>query len=220
MAEKKVAWSYSALDTYQTCPRKYWAEKVSKCVKFVPNQATEYGKEVHKKFENDLIKGTKLPLDLRHHEPVLKKLREAPGEGMPEQKLALNHDFVPTGFFDRDVYVRAILDYVKFTETKALIVDHKTGKMFDGFDQLELAAACLSAYMPEIETFILAYYWTKEKKLTRKTLAKKDIDLVWVKYLPIVNRLQMSFKEDSWPTRYNGLCKKWCGYKECPNSGT
>ena len=216
---KTQAWSYSALDVYLTCPRKYWAEKIAKVVPFVPNQATEYGKEVHKKFENYLIKGTPLSLDLKHHEPVLKKLREAKGEGMPEQKLALNHNYEPTGFFDGDVYVRAILDYVKVNENRALIVDHKTGKMFDGFDQLELGAACLAPYLPEVTDFTLAFYWTKEKKLTSKKMTRSELPEVWNNFLPKVERLQISVREDSWPTKPNGLCNKWCGYKDCPHSG-
>ena len=217
---KQAAWSYSALDVYMTCPRKYWAEKVAKCVPFVPNQATEYGKVVHKKFEEYLIKGKPLPLDLRHHEKVLSRLKAAKGEGMPEQKLALNREFEPTGYFDPDVFVRAILDYVKVHKNRALIVDHKTGKMFEGYDQLELAAACISPYMPEITEFRLAYYWTKEKKLTHKKLEAVDLPEVWNKFLPRVQRLQNSFDKDSWPTKYNGLCRNWCGYKECPHAGT
>jgi hypothetical protein len=219
MSKKKQAWSYSALDVYLTCPRKYWAEKIAKVVPFVPNQATEYGKEVHKKFEEYLIKGKELPLDLKHHEKVLKRLKDAPGTGMPEQKLALNFNFEPTGFFDGDVFVRAILDYVKTNGSHALIVDHKTGKMFDGFDQLELAAACLSPYLPEIETFTLAYYWTKTKQITTKRMTKEELPEVWNNFLPKVERLQVSVNEDNFPTRPNGLCKKWCGYKDCPHSG-
>ena len=139
---------------------------------------------------------------------------------MPEQKLALNREFEPTGYFDPDVFVRAILDYVKVHKNRALIVDHKTGKMFEGYDQLELAAACISPYMPEITEFRLAYYWTKEKKLTHKKLEAVDLPEVWNKFLPRVQRLQNSFDKDSWPTKYNGLCRNWCGYKECPHAGT
>jgi hypothetical protein len=219
LAKKKQAWSYSALDVFQTCPRKYWAEKIAKVVPFVPNQATEYGKEVHKKFEQYLINGKQLPLDLKHHETTLSRLRQANGEGMPEQKLALNDDFEPTGYFDDDVWVRAIIDYVKHTHNKALIVDHKTGKMFDNFDQLELAAACISPYLPEIEEFRLAFYWTKTKTMTSKKITKDDIPVIWNNFIPKVERLQESIEKDSWPTKPNGLCKKWCGYKDCPHNG-
>ena len=58
---KQVAWSHSALNTFTTCPKKYWHEKIKKDVPFTESDASRYGKEVHKAFEDYIGKGTKLP---------------------------------------------------------------------------------------------------------------------------------------------------------------
>ena len=78
---RSFAWSYSALTSFETCPKQYWHYRIKRDVKESKSQATDYGTEVHKCFENRLIKGKKLPLDLRHHEPVMAKLEVAPGDG-------------------------------------------------------------------------------------------------------------------------------------------
>jgi len=213
------AWSYSALSLYKTCPRKYWAEKVAKVVPFKSNDAAEYGKMVHKKFENYLMKGSPLPLDLKHHEKVLKKLRDASGEGMPEQKLALTEDLEPTGYFDKDVWFRCVIDYAKVNDGRALVVDHKTGRRYDDFLQLELSAIALHTYLPDVEQFTLAYYWTKDKKITPQPLTTAEFPRVWAKVHPVLDRIENSYATDSWPLKQNFLCEKYCGYKDCPYNG-
>ena len=46
------AWSYSGIKTYEVCPLKYCAEKVTKVVQFEDNESTLYGKELHKACED------------------------------------------------------------------------------------------------------------------------------------------------------------------------
>jgi len=65
----------------------------------------------------------KLPLDLRHHQKMLDKLMAVPGEQYEEQRLAITRDFQPTGFFDNDVWFRAVLDYMKVQGPVATIID-------------------------------------------------------------------------------------------------
>ena len=56
-------WSYSALKTYETCPRKYQAEKVTKEVPFTQTDATIYGTELHLAAEEYIRDGK--PIDPR-----------------------------------------------------------------------------------------------------------------------------------------------------------
>ena len=216
---KDFAWSFSALETFERCPKQYYHLKIAKDVRDKGGQAADYGKEVHKAFENRLIKGKELPLDLRHHEPSLEKLYNAAGTGMPEQKMALTRDFQPTGWFDDDVYIRGIIDYVKTNNKNALIVDHKTGRMHDSFEQVNLMAAMLSCYLPEIERFITAYYWTKAKCVTTSEVYREDIDDIWADILPRVNHMETMIKNEKFPARENFLCKHYCPVKNCKYNG-
>jgi len=149
----------------------------------------------------------------------MKKLANASGKAYPEQKLALNREFQPTGFFDDDVWLRGIVDYAKRCKRNLLIVDHKTGRQHDKFDQVSLMAAMMSAYMPEVENFITGYYWTKSKELTTKTITKEGISEVWVNFLPRVDKFQAAIRHDEFPAKKNFLCKRHCGVKSCPYNG-
>lgn len=214
-----IAWSFSALQTFETCPKKYWHEKIKKDVRQSKSTVGDYGIEAHKAFENRLLKGRDLPLDLQHHEPVLAKIAAAPGQGMPEQKLAINRDFQPTGFFDKDVWLRAIIDYAKLNDNVCLLIDHKFGKMKDDFDQVELLAATFSCFKPEVELYSAAYYWAKEKKLTRKKITQGDLPEIWEKFIKRQERLQLAVKHDEFPANPNGLCRRYCAVKSCPYNG-
>lgn len=216
---RPFAWSYSALDAYELCPKKFWAEKIGRIVKEKRSSVGDYGAEAHKHFENRLIKNKPLPLDLRHHENVLSKLATAPGEGMPEQKLALNRDFKLTGFFDDDVWVRGVIDFAKVNGRHLLVIDHKFGRMKEGFDQVDLMIVMMFCVLPEIETATGAYYWAKEKKVSRKKYQREDAPGIWNSFLPRVNRMKEAKKKDDFPARPNFLCKRHCLVKSCPYNG-
>lgn len=217
---KDRPWSYSVLSAYELCPRKYHAEKVSRRVKEKQNHASDYGQEVHKAFENRLLKGKKLPLDLRHHERVMEKLSAAEGENLPEQKIAINKDFEPTGFFDDDVWCRGVVDFGKLRPPVLIIVDHKTGKLKDDFTQLDLMSAMMFCTLEEVEKITACYYWTKAKKLTKKQYLRVDMPKVWDNFLPRVAKLQQAFKDDSFPAKQNYLCKRHCPVKDCKYNGS
>ena len=205
-------WSFSNLDLFEMCPKKYYHLRVAKDVKDEGNAMSNYGFEAHKHFEDRLVKDKKLPMDLRHHEKFLARLQAAKGQGLGEQKLALNRDFEPTGFFDSDVWVRGIVDYTKINEPKLLIVDHKFGKMKDSFDQLKLMAAMLFAYEPDVTNCTAMYYWAKDKKITSIKFTRDDIPNIWAEFLPRVKQMELAWKTTDLPARTNYLCKKYCPF--------
>ena len=216
---KPFAWSYSALTGFELCPKKHAAEKVYKQIPYEQNEAAKYGETVHKHFENRLLKATPLPLDLRHHEPVMLKLYDAPGEGLPEQRLTLTRDLQPTGWFDDDAWCRGIVDYTKINGGSALIVDHKTGRMQDGFDQLDLMYAMMTAHMPEILSGRGAFYWTKTKRMPNKKYIQSDVSTIWAAFLPRVKRMEEAQKKEDFPAKPNFLCKSYCKVTNCPYHG-
>lgn len=217
---KAFSWSFSQLTAYELCPKKFWHVSVAKDVTEPPNEVGEYGQTAHKHFENRLVKGTPLPLDLRHHEPVLEKFWNAKGDGMGEQKLAINKDFQLTGYFDRDVWCRTIIDYCKVSGSHAIIADWKFGKTKeDDYDQLDLMAACMFIAMPELETITGMYYWAKDKKIDPQKYVRGDCPGIWNNFLPRVEELEYAKKNTNFPATPNFLCKNWCWCKMCPHCG-
>ena len=225
---KPLAWSYSALTLYEQCPKRYYEERVAKSVPYEPNGAAQAGTLYHKAFENRLLKGTKLPMDIAHHEKMLAKLENAEGEILGEQKMAINRYFEPTGYFDKDVWVRGQADItiLRLDDAKpvAFVGDYKFVRMHAAdklgrYDQLDLMCALIHAYYPEIEGYTGAYYWAKEKKWDAKRLIAADIQGVWNEFLPRIAVYEEAFSTMEYPAKENFLCKNWCPITKCVHNG-
>lgn len=219
---KPLVWSYSSLDAFDGifgCPKKWYEEKITRRFKDKGSALATDGIEGHAAFEAYLLKDKVLPLDLRHHSKQLDRLKAYPGEGMPEQKLALNADFEPTGFFDDDVWVRGIVDYAKHNDTRLVVVDHKFGKVREGFDQVSLMSAMMMAYLPEVEATMAAYYWAKSKKFAHIKVVRADLPAIWNSFMPRVARLEKALANTEFPAKPNGLCRRYCPVTSCPYHG-
>lgn len=216
---KKFAWSYSRLKAFEVCPKKYFHTMVAKDFVEPEDENLRYGNKVHKALELRVAKGKKLPIDLSHLEPVAAKFAAAPGEKLVEQKLAITKDFQPTGWFDPDVWFRAIIDLAIVNPPKAVVVDYKTGKMSNDFIQLNLATAVFFLHEPEADEAKVMFYWTKHKKPTSSTLHREDIPTVWNEALPRVKKLEAAHAKTDFPARPSGLCRRYCPVKTCPYFG-
>lgn len=208
------------LEGYELCPKKFFKEKIEKSIPFEENEASRYGKEVHKHFERRMVSGTALPMDLSHHEPTLARIANASGVGLGEQKLALNKDFENTGYFDADVWMRGIVDYTKRNDTSMLVVDWKTGRMKDDFTQIKLMMATLMCYWPDLEKMQGMFYWTKHKKVTSTPLMyREDVTKIWNELLPRVEAMYEAIEQQEYPARQNFLCRRYCKVTSCPYNG-
>lgn len=212
-----VAYSYSRLTSYETCPKKYYALSVAKTVKDPSNEYTDYGSELHLSFANFLKKGTMLPLHLRQYLPLLNQIKAAPGEHVIEQKICLNEDYTSVDWFAPDAYLRVISDLTILNGAKAAMFDWKTGKMYDDFTQLKLVAGVLFILAPEVESINMAYVWTKTRKVTRETMTRGEAPAMWAQILPRVQRYQDAHAALDFPARAGDHCK-YCPVKSCPHN--
>lgn len=215
--KRAFAWSFSVLDMFEVCRKKYWHLKVEKDVKDSDSQASQDGKFVHEAMRARVIDGVPLPIKLRQHEKLAKRFADAKGEKHGEMQLALNKKFEPRDWFAKDVWVRAILDLLIVRGKTAVLVDWKTGKRKERYDQLQLSAAVLSRYMPEIEKFVLVFVWLKDGEVSDPvTLTKKEMRNVWTEFLPRVQAITDAIKTTTFPATKSGLCG-WCPVTSCPH---
>lgn len=215
-----MAWSHSALDAYNTCPKRYYHVSIKRDFKEDFGAEADYGSKAHKFFEDYLIRGKALPLDLFHHKRFLDQLKNAPGEQFGEQKLGLTADFAPTGFFDSDIWGRAIIDYLKVKGNTAVIVDHKfTKKIKDDTQQLLIFILFTAAYFPEVKKFHAMFYWAKQKKFTAVQHTREDLPALWNGIIPRIRNLEKAQANCEFPPKESGLCKKYCPVTSCPHNG-
>lgn len=219
---KQTAWSYSRLNNFETCPKKFWHMAVRKDVKEPEGEAMRYGKMVHKALENRVSKGTKMPMNLRHLEKYAALLANSSGTKLTEQQLAIDNKFNPSDWFSKQTWCRAILDLAIIKGSHALVFDYKTGKISYDFTQLKLAGTLLMLHEPEIQTVELCYLWTKDKKITRDEdgiLSRNDIKTVISDLMPRISKYEKAHRTDSFPARPGFLCKKYCPVIKCPHHG-
>lgn len=209
------AWSYSALTSFETCPRRHYETRVAKRVIEPESEQLRWGNAVHKALENRAKKGEPLPTGMTQWEPMMAQLDQLDGELFAETQFALNEAFVRTDWFAPDVWVRAVVDYGRLKSNKALALDYKTGKPKPNIDQLRLFSAVLMSVYPQLDEVITGYVWLKTQQIHKQTFHRRDHEAQWGGFLPRVARLQQAHQTNEWPERPSGLCRGWCPVRAC-----
>ena len=217
-----AAWSFSRIKSFEDCPKAFWHVSVKKDIPFQETPATKEGKETHLSIASYLKGEIKnLPLHLRHHEPFFTKIKNAPGEKIIEQQIALNARYGITDWFAKanhpsgEAYLRVISDCTILNGEHGVIFDWKTGKRSDDFTQLKLTAATTFLLAPEVKSIKVAFYWMKEKAAPSRELTRDEAPEVWNEILPRVQRYQEAHDTNSFPARPGKNCK-WCPVLSCP----
>lgn len=207
---KAPPWSYSSLTSYETCPKRYYLTRVVKKVVEPETEATKWGTEVHTALENRMKDGTELPDSMKKWEPLCVKILSYGGELFTERKYALTANFKPTGWFAKDAWVRGIVDVGVLFDSKAVLVDWKTGKPKPESDQLKLFAGFVMHSEPEVHKVNTGFAWLAHNKLTKENFSRDDLSGIWQGFIPRVRRLEIAYEQDKWEAKPSGLCKAWC----------
>jgi PD-(D/E)XK nuclease superfamily len=213
-------WSYSKLKAFETCPKRHYHYDIAKDVKEEESRALKEGAAMHTAFEERVRDGKALPLPYAQHEPLMKKLIDAPGDTMAEQKLGLTKDFRPSAFFGSNVWFRTVLDFAKIRPQTAVVIDYKSGKVTDDDTQLALMSATLMHYAPNVEVVSAGFLFVNNDKLVSRSYNREGLKGIWREILPRVQRLEDATVEGEYPPRPSGLCIKYCAVTSCPHYGT
>lgn len=212
---KPRPWSHSALADFVNCGRQYHEVRIKKSVPFVETKEITWGNIVHKAFENRIAIKAPLAADLAEHEPYMQQLEALPGKHFTERKIALNNKMQDCGYFDNDVWFRSVIDFSAVAETEAHIVDYKTGKQKDKFDQLMLNALHLFAQYPSVQTIHTSFYWVQHYMATSQTFTRDQVPALWSKFLPDLKQYVEAHVTETWQPRQSGLCAGWCQIEKC-----
>lgn len=215
-----IALSHSRLSTFQQCKLKFQLQFLAKA--FPQEDETKSvhlvrGKNVHKALETYIVKkrvgeenippsslpeveGTKAMID--YWFTVFKDV-------LPESQVAVNKDWKQVDWFAGDAYYRAIIDAIALSETTAMVIDWKTGKINDyaGYGgQLHLTAAMVMKIFEKYEKVTTAYLYVDHKKTFKIEFQRAEVDGL-VKHFDeqsvIVN------EEKDWAPTPNDFCG-WC----------
>ena len=107
------AWSYSSLNTFKQCPKKYYHLRVKKDVKDKGNTATIYGNKLHRAAENFIKLGEDLPKEFSFMQKTMDTIARIKGEVHCEIRMGVakeDGDYKPAKFFGSDTWYRGIAE--------------------------------------------------------------------------------------------------------------
>lgn len=215
------AWSYSSLTAYETCPRRYKLTRVTKEVREPQTEATTHGNEVHKALELHVKNEAYLPKKYEKYIPIAESIKQSEGRKVTEMKWAVNQQLRPVEFFAKDAWARGVFDVAIMRPKSVTVLDYKTGKPKTDSDQLKLFAAAAFSHYSYANVVRTGYAWLAYDRLDTEKFERAQAPAIWQEFLPRVNQLEKSVRENSFPPRPSGLCKAWCPVtqKQCEYSG-
>lgn len=208
----KLAHSYTAIKQYNSCPKRYYHQRITKEVKDQPGAATVYGERVHKQLEDYLkAPANVLPAESAALKPLCDMFTEqvqGSGQLLVEQEYTLNSNLEPTSWFAPDAWLRFKLDVLVVRDNNtAIVADWKTGKRRPDFDQLEMFALAVFKFWPEVTKVSSLFIWTKENAIDKEIYRREHEDAMWTKLMTNIHRIERSLETDNWPAKPSGLCK-------------
>lgn len=221
-----AAWSYSALQLFETCPRKFEALRI-KPVKFkeAETDALREGNFIHKQFEEYIKAGGQfaLPEEVKKYRPLLDACMKYPGEKYPEYQVALTTSLKQTGFFAKDVWTRGKLDLLIINDDEATVLDWKTGKPKADYAQPKIFALYVMALFPHVTKVKSGFVWVNggtTKPVDVSTYSRADQGLMWGEFLPRIKMYEDAHVKSEWPCKPSGLCKAHCPVITCEHNGS
>jgi len=215
------AWSYSSLNTFKQCPKKYYHLRVKKDVKDKGNIATIYGNKLHRAAENFIKLGEDLPKEFSFMQKTMDTIARIKGEVHCEIRMGVakeDGDYKPAKFFGSDTWYRGIADLLIVNDDKGYLIDYKSSKNAKYADtkQLDLLAASVFTHFPQIKVIKSALAFVVANDIVTKEHKSELRKSYFSTFDPELNRLQVALEEDVWNAVSGPLCA-YCPVTKCPH---
>lgn len=211
-----TAWSFSRWNTYNQCPRKAKKQIIDK-IRIAPNEAMQRGTRIHalaEKYVNGTIKPLPPELELFDDEfHQLTKLKKKPLDIAIDTELqwAFDRNWVTCDWFGRQAWGRVVVDLsvLNKADRRATIIDHKTGKIRDDYEeQLDLYAAATLARYQDLDKVQTELWYLDQGEIRERLYTRDEADdliKVWT------NRVKPMLADKRFAPKPSYLCK-WCDF--------
>lgn len=203
-----VPWSWSSLQSFETCPWRHYLTKISKEIVEPTTPALSEGRATHKALE-DGVNGKAMLGYYQKYQPIVQRVRAATGQKHTEVKFGVTANFQRTGFFDKNVWCRGVIDLAVVGANTGVLVDWKTGKPKEDSDQLKLFSAAGFTMYPFLKKMKTGFAWLDHDKITTETYYPEDVPIIWQEFIPRVKRMEIAQERGQWIKQPSGLCG-WC----------
>ena len=184
-----IALSWSRLNSFMECRRKFHLQFISKTFKEEEKSVhLVKGQELHKQLEDYVLAKNGqavMPLGfsppVRDTLPYVDKLLSLYDQVFPEAQLACDVNWKPTDWFGPDTAWRSIWDVTGLKPNTCYIGDYKSGKIYplaDGFGQLHLSAVMGLNRFQDVPEVTAAYIYIEHKKVEPVRVTRQPTDQV------------------------------------------
>jgi hypothetical protein len=212
--------SPSSLNAFQTCPRMFQGQYITKEVPYVESPEQRAGNLEHSAFEERIKDQKPFPKEYERHEWIgerIDKLRDH-AEVFAELKLAVDRNFQPCRYNDYDHrYMLCKIDFLAVRAPRAVICDWKSGKPKSNVQQLVFNGKLVFDHYPEIQRADGGLVFTNANMLVPFSLTRNSPQLDELRR--DCEHYEASLEHDDFRPTPNGLCAKYCRVHSCPHNG-
>lgn len=215
--------SPSNMSSYLQCPLRFYAQSISKEIKWKPSKSKLRGTKVHGDIEkcvrlgwqHDIVWDTEIDLYYAQDRiDMANRLRQSGYKVLVEHEMAINKMGVSCGWWDETALLRAKADIVLVPPSlpnTLYVIDIKTGRKWDE-DDFQLRIECLLAHLIYRVPVVTYEYWYVDDGQTVDGTIDFTNGLMPVTdiYDTMRQMLQDIKNNDFRPTR-NKFCK-WCDF--------
>lgn len=220
-----IQFSYSSLKTFETCPKQYQHLYLLKDVPREDNEASIYGTNVHKAIEEYLTDGTPIPPAYARFAPMVEPVVKWSGVKYVEYKMAVGPDLTPCDFFDKNYFVRGVVDLAVVDGKKGRALDWKTGKStrYADLKQLELMSLLMFQHFPQVEkvssrlVFLVADQVVPSAKPAE--YLREDAKKLWRDWIYRASHIEIAVDSGKFTPKPNNLCRQYCPVRNCEFNG-
>ena len=217
------AWSYSRLVDFEQCKLRAkfkYVDRIPEPARPLPPGKTEHandrGTRIHDAAERFVRGGVELIPELKPFEAEFLDLRNKYSHGMVslEGEWAINKDWAPVAWGDRDAWARIKLDaFVRLSPTHAVVIDYKTGRKYGNeikhAEQTQLYQLASFLRYPELETIDVELWYTDQDDLTHMKYTRQQ----GMRFFQNFNRRGIAMTTATeFPPSPNVFSCKWCPY--------
>jgi hypothetical protein len=206
--QKITQWSYSRYACYRTCP----AQAKYKHIDKLPDPgspAMERGIAIHKLAEDYATGRLKaLPDELAKFKAEFADLKKR--DPLCEQEWAFTDKWEPTGWLDKDAWVRIKTDAAYTLKGEGHVIDHKTGRVRLGeyAEQMELYALAGLLMFKDIRQVHTRLWFLDHGEQDTAMFVRKDIDALKRKWAA---RTKFMLADTRFAAKPGNQCR-WCPY--------
>jgi RecB family exonuclease len=205
--------SFSAINTFKQCPRKFNHLYVLKDVANEAGQAAIEGTQVHEALEQALKARTPLPEPYAPYQVYVDSILASGGVVEVERGLALNQALEPCDWYDAALVGK--VDVLITKDANAQVLDWKTGKVRDNVLQLTIYSVLVMQHYLNIEVLTAANVYLRSgavgvaTRFSREKLGQNKATVAgWF------HKIDTQMDKGRWPESPSALCG-WCPVTTC-----